>query len=98
MAERRAHGTPRDHGHDAVASITSKTDSDCVSFVRRNWCDLEWSPWIQFDGPRARFRAFLPSSAGVYRIRPVGLLLLAYLGQTGRNLRERLLALRDHAL
>ena len=40
----------------------------------------------------------LPTSAGIYRVRVRGQNQLAYIGQTGRNLRERLSDLRRNTL
>lgn len=56
---------------------------------------LVWSPWVPFalDG-----LAPIPTGPGLYRVRAMGQERLAYIGQTGRSLRERLRALRRHAL
>ena len=56
---------------------------------------LQWSPWVSFEA--ASFSA-LPSDPGVYRVRAVGHQALAYIGQTGRDLRARLLDLRRNTL
>jgi hypothetical protein len=58
-----------------------------------DWCGLPWMPWITLT--REAIRQLLPTLPGAYRIRreanePVQ---LTYIGQTGRGLRERLLAL-----
>jgi hypothetical protein len=57
------------------------------------WCGLTWTPWVPLERPAIRqTAATLP---GVYRIRHAGGQpeRLVYIGQTGRNLRERLSAL-----
>jgi hypothetical protein len=59
-----------------------------------DWCNLSWTQWQPL---KAEFvRAFAPVSAGVYRARRAGVAKrLTYIGQTGRILRERLLALAN---
>ena len=54
-----------------------------------NWCGLEWTPFVAFTGSRSDFQS-IPTSGGLYRIRVAGTMTLAYIGQTGRNLRERI--------
>lgn len=66
-----------------------------MDFLSQSWCGLSWTPWIPFTTPV--FKA-LPPVPGVYRVKPVNKQELAYIGQTGRNLRERLTRLRDHSL
>jgi hypothetical protein len=56
---------------------------------------LQWSPWVSFD--TASFSA-LPAGPGVYRVRVIGHAALAYIGQTGRDLRARLRDLRRNTL
>ena len=57
------------------------------------WCGLEWTPWVPLK--RGTILGTTPRRSGVYRIRHVGGQpeRLVYIGQTGRALRERLLAL-----
>ena len=50
-----------------------------------------WSPWVEFTTTAI---GHPPHEAGLYRIRTSDAATLAYLGQTGRGLRERLLGLR----
>lgn len=50
-----------------------------------------WSPWVEFTSTGL---GDPPHEAGLYRIRVADTPTLAYLGQTGRGLRERLLGLR----
>ena len=61
-------------------------------FLNSDWCGLSWSPWVRFDAPRESWDT-LPRSPGVYRVRVCAQPTLAYIGQTGRTLRERLRAL-----
>ena len=61
-------------------------------FLNPNWCDLDWSDWIPFDAPVDEFN-FFETGSGLYRVRPVGKNLLMYVGQTRRDLRERIRAL-----
>lgn len=58
-----------------------------------NWEALKWSKWIPLDVPNQVFRQ-ITTDPGVYRIRAIELDVLIYIGQTGRNLRERLSDLR----
>jgi hypothetical protein len=58
-----------------------------------DWCGLAWTPWTVLE--RDAIRQIAPRLPGVYRIRrdvndPAR---LTYIGQTGRDLRERLLGL-----
>jgi hypothetical protein len=63
------------------------------AFLAPDWCRLAWSAFISFNSWQA---GVLPTGAGVYRVRVAGVDQLAYVGQTGRNLRERLAVLRLH--
>ena len=59
-----------------------------------DWCNLSWTQWQPLEADFVR--AFAPGSSGIYRIRRTGLAnRLTYIGQTGRTLRERLLALAN---
>jgi hypothetical protein len=59
-----------------------------------DWCNLGWTKWQPLNADLARAAA--PLSPGVYRIRRAGVTeRLTYIGQTGRTLRERLLALAN---
>jgi hypothetical protein len=60
-------------------------------FLSPSWCNLNWSDWVPFDG--GEFRS-LHTGAGLYRIRVADAPVLAYIGQTGRDLRQRLGDLR----
>jgi hypothetical protein len=65
-----------------------------MRFLLPKWCDLCWTEWVSFS---ERF-THLPSSPGIYRVRITGADKIAYLGQTGRSLRERLGGLRHNTL
>src|SRR5215471_8574233 len=67
-----------------------------MRFLSANWGEIEWTPWIPFADSSA-FKT-LPSSPGMYRIRAVNGNELFYLGETGRNLRERLGDLRRNTM
>lgn len=56
---------------------------------------LSWSPWVSFSG--GDFRQ-VPRGVGLYRVRVAGQSALAYIGQTGRDLRARLNDLRRNTL
>lgn len=53
-----------------------------------DWCNLQWSPWFNFREPKP-VHPFLNVPGIVYRVRPVGINKLAYIGQSGRSARER---------
>lgn len=59
----------------------------------QRWCGLTWTPWVPLG--RDLVRRTAPTLPGVYRVRRAGASAgrLVYVGQTGRTLRERLLAL-----
>ena len=66
-----------------------------MTFLGRSWCKLSWTEWVRFsDGD---FQA-LPDQAGFYRVRPVGKKELAYIGQTGGSLKNRLATLARETL
>ena len=64
-------------------------------FLTPDWCNLNWSDWVPFDG--GDFKS-LHNGAGLYRIRLADQPALAYIGQTGRDLRQRLGDLRRNTL
>ena len=68
-----------------------------TQFLSRSWCDLEWSDWIPLDGSLGDYQRCITTQPGLYRVRIVGREALAYVGQTGRDLRERTRALASHA-
>lgn len=61
------------------------------SFLELTWCELAWSNW---EPLRASPAPPLQNGPGLYRVRVAGRSQLAYLGQTGRSLHERVAALR----
>ena len=61
----------------------------------QNWLSLHWTEWVTFSG--GDFKT-LPKDGGIYRVRVRDRNRLAYIGQTGRNLRQRLSDLRRNAL
>jgi hypothetical protein len=50
---------------------------------------LDWSEWIPFSEDRTRLKG-LPKASGIYQIRQAASDTLCYIGETGRDLRERL--------
>ncbi|GCE12494.1 GIY-YIG nuclease family protein [Tengunoibacter tsumagoiensis] len=67
-----------------------------MKFLSSDWGGLSWTPWFAFaDAPAFRQ---LPDKAGLYRIRARELGELFYIGETGRNVRERLGDLRRNTL
>jgi hypothetical protein len=64
-----------------------------ANLMNPDWCGLQWTPWVMFE--RETILQGAPKLPGVYRIRREGdeTPRLTYIGQTGRALRERLLAL-----
>lgn len=67
-----------------------------MQFTSSSWCGLQWTQWISFSDLFS-FK-YLPSSPGLYRIRVVNDDELFYIGETGRNLRERLGDLRRNTM
>ena len=64
-----------------------------MSYFAGDWCGLHWSSWVCFEGSK-RDWSLLSVELGLYRVRPQNVELLAYVGETGRGLRDRLNALR----
>jgi excinuclease UvrABC nuclease subunit len=67
-----------------------------MSYFEANWCSLNWSPWASFT-TREKWK-LIPTETGVYRVRPAGTNFIAYIGETGRQLRGRLSSLRRGTL
>ena len=63
--------------------------TDSANVFSNEWGRLSWSPWIPLDASVDRYRAAISDQPGLYRVRSTGLPHLVYIGQTGRNLRER---------
>ena len=68
-----------------------------VQFLSPSWCGLEWSEWIALDAPLAEYQQEITRDPGFYRVRIVGRDALAYIGETGLNLRQRTRALALNA-
>ena len=81
---------------DAPGRSTAALPSE-PHVMDERWCGLTWTPWVPLQ--RAAIRSTAPTRPGVYRIRHAGGTpqQLVYVGQTGRNLRERLSALAGGA-
>ena len=62
------------------------------NYLKETWAGLTWTPWYTFKQVMEK-RRLLPTSPGMYRIKPVGSNHLMYIGQTGRDLRERVTGL-----
>ncbi len=65
-------------------------------FLSRGWCGLAWSDWLPLHAARSEFQRLIPRDPGLYRVRVIDANVLAYVGQTGRDLRERSRALARH--
>jgi hypothetical protein len=63
------------------------------NFLSSSWGASAWTPWMPLSGGSADFRKLVPTSPGFYRVRVAKLNILAYVGQTGRNFRERVRSL-----
>jgi hypothetical protein len=64
--------------------------------MKKDWAGLTWSAWIPLDAGLDECLEHISTNPGIYRVRvskPGG---LAYIGQTGRSLRERTRALSRH--
>ena len=68
-----------------------------MKYFKKDWCELDWTFWVGFNSTKSQWEK-LPASQGMYRVRPVGINFLVYVGQTGRNLRQRLRSLRRNVL
>jgi hypothetical protein len=62
-----------------------------------NWGNLRWSGWLSLNAPSSEFRQRITTHPGFYRVRRTGRDDLVYVGQTGRNLRQRVRALAIHS-
>lgn len=58
------------------------------SYLSEIWEGLSWTPWYSFNQIMEN-KSLLPKSAGMYRFKVSGHQHLMYIGQTGRDLRER---------
>ncbi len=60
------------------------------------WQDFKWGPWIPLDADIRNYKEAVTALPGLYRVRICDSAKLAYIGQTGRNLRERTRSLAKH--
>lgn len=58
------------------------------TFLAPRWCDRDWSDFVPFGATHILMRT-ITTDPGLYRVRVAGRDQLAYVGQTGRDLRER---------
>lgn len=72
---------------NAITQITANTNP---TFFSLGWIGLDWTPWMPLSANAADYRRVIPAFPGFYRIRVPELRVLAYIGQTGRDLRERI--------
>ena len=68
-----------------------------MSYLASNWLDLKWTPWISFSSPKSDW-LLLPNQPGLYRVKPENSNIIAYIGETGRGLRDRINSLRRGTL
>ena len=68
-----------------------------MSYLANNWLDLQWTPWISFSSPKLDW-LLLPNQSGLYRVKPENSNLIAYIGETGKGLRNRINALKRGTL
>ena len=64
-----------------------------MRFLSDDWCSLKWTAFA----PLRDVLSTTPKGPGVYRVRVIGRDALAYIGQTGRSLWERLTSLSRNA-
>jgi hypothetical protein len=58
------------------------------------WMGLIWTPWVGLEAATPAWGGGAPMAAGLYRLRAHGRPGLAYIGETGRGIRQRLQQLR----
>ena len=63
------------------------------SYLTSSWENLSWTRWVPLEN-KHRDLSRIPNQPGIYRARPVDGTILAYIGQTGRSLRQRMRELR----
>lgn len=77
--------------------VTNRLERHMKPFLTSDWCGLAWTAFVPFEAALAERRIY-PVVGGFYRVRIVGQDRLAYIGQTGRNLRERIASLAGGTL
>jgi len=55
----------------------------------KNWCELDWTEWMPSKNYKETSK-IPPKNPGFYRVKADKYKHLIYIGQTGRNLRDRL--------
>ena len=73
-----------------------RKQQDTSESTSHAWNGLPWSPWIALEAPIATYKNYITTEPGLYRVRVTGCHRLAYLGETGRGLRQRTRALAGH--
>ena len=68
-----------------------------MKYLDHDWCGFQWTDWILLTQDQDSFSK-IPSEPGLYRVKSVGDNTLVYIGQTGRNLKERTRTLRNNTL
>jgi hypothetical protein len=82
-------------GFDGAEPKLSRAGSNVITFGVPNSTNLFWSPWIALDADLPTCQCTITRDSGLYRIRPPPS-DLNYIGQAGRNLRERTKSLATH--
>ncbi|MDP6999767.1 MAG: GIY-YIG nuclease family protein [Candidatus Poribacteria bacterium] len=60
-----------------------------MNWNRLDWLGFNWSQWIPLESPIQVYQNHITKNPGLYRVRITHNRKLAYIGQTGRDLRER---------
>lgn len=63
-----------------------------MKWLSPDWAELDWTPWVLFSLDADPFQS-LPKRPGLYRVKPLDKDILIYVGETGRDLHERIRAL-----
>lgn len=65
---------------------------DWSGYENRDWLGFEWSKWLSLS-PEDKELSEIPTNEGLYRVRHVEREGLEYIGETGRNVHRRVMAL-----
>lgn len=68
--------------------LNNPADTSLPDYLSGDWCGLKWSRWVKHKNFR-NDSAHLPKFPGLYRVRVIDGDSLVYIGQTGRNVRQR---------
>ena len=60
-----------------------------MNWNRLDWLCFNWSQWIPLESPIQVYQNHITKNPGLYRVRITHNRKLAYIGQAGRDLRER---------